>query len=151
MEPKLINGYDGFGGVHDNLVWNPATGTTYFTLYNKLIVEVTKERSQIVLSPTASVQLACMTVSTDFKFVAVGEGSQGSQDGARIFIYDIEKRQLLNNKAIIFHQKGVQSLAFSKELGRPKFLISVGTCEDGAVGIYDIDRANIVYSTHLKD
>lgn len=41
---KLISGYDGFGGVHDNLLWNVAAGFTYFTLNNKLIIENTKTR-----------------------------------------------------------------------------------------------------------
>jgi hypothetical protein len=44
LESKLINGYDGFGGVHDNLVWNVQAGITIYTLMNKLIVENTKSR-----------------------------------------------------------------------------------------------------------
>ena len=44
LEQKLINGYDGFGGVHDNLIWNVERGFTYFTLNNKLIIENTKTR-----------------------------------------------------------------------------------------------------------
>ena len=41
---KMINGYDGYGGVHDNMTWNAFQGFTYFTLNNKLIVENTKTR-----------------------------------------------------------------------------------------------------------
>jgi hypothetical protein len=26
LEEKLINGYDGYGGVHDNLIWNSQAG-----------------------------------------------------------------------------------------------------------------------------
>jgi hypothetical protein len=44
MEQKLVIGYDGFGGVHDNLVWNVQAGFTYFTLNNKFIIENTKTR-----------------------------------------------------------------------------------------------------------
>lgn len=44
LQHKLINGYDGFGGVHDNLHWNLKEGFTYFTLNNKLIIEETKTR-----------------------------------------------------------------------------------------------------------
>jgi len=44
MEQKLIIGYDGFGGVHDNLAWNVSAGFTYFTLNNKFIIENTKTR-----------------------------------------------------------------------------------------------------------
>lgn len=45
LDQKLINGYDGFSGVHDNLAWNPAGGLTYFTLNNKLIIEETQTRT----------------------------------------------------------------------------------------------------------
>lgn len=44
FEHNLINGYDGFGGVHDNLFWNVKDGLTFFTLNNKLIIEETKTR-----------------------------------------------------------------------------------------------------------
>lgn len=46
LEQKLINGYDGFGGVHDNIVWHPTGGLTFFTLNNKLIIEETQTRKQ---------------------------------------------------------------------------------------------------------
>lgn len=44
LEQKLVSGYDGFGGVHDNLAWNVTGGFTYFTLNNKVIIENTKTR-----------------------------------------------------------------------------------------------------------
>ena len=44
IEQRLISGYDGFGGVHDNLHWSVTGGFQYFTLGNKLIVENTKTR-----------------------------------------------------------------------------------------------------------
>ena len=50
IDQKLVNGYDGFGGVHDNLLWNVTGGFTYFTLNNKLIVENTKSREQTVFA-----------------------------------------------------------------------------------------------------
>ena len=37
--PTIINGYDGFSGVHDNLLWDHATGEIIYTLHNKIIVE----------------------------------------------------------------------------------------------------------------
>lgn len=45
MNPKVVNGYDGYGGVHDNLAYNVGAGLTIYTLYNKLIVETTKGRA----------------------------------------------------------------------------------------------------------
>lgn len=50
LEQKLINGYDGFGGVHDNLIWNSAGGLTFFTLNNKLIIEETHSRKQQIFA-----------------------------------------------------------------------------------------------------
>ena len=44
IEPVLVNGYDGFGGVHDNLLWTPSTGMITYTLHNKVIVESTRTR-----------------------------------------------------------------------------------------------------------
>lgn len=93
IEPKLVNGYDGFGGVHDNLAWNIAGGQTIFTLYNKIILESTKGREQYVITTGTVVQLSCLAVSDDFKYVAVGEGcSAASHEEAKIFVYDLEKR-----------------------------------------------------------
>jgi WD40 repeat protein len=34
-----VNGYDGFSGVHENLIWNPYTGCIIYTLNNKVIIE----------------------------------------------------------------------------------------------------------------
>ena len=94
LEHKLINGYDGFGGVHDNLFWNVRDGLTYFTLNNKVIIEKTKTREQTVYADT-SVQLSCMAVSKDMKMVAVSEGSQSPQGIILIFLYDVEKNKKL--------------------------------------------------------
>ena len=70
LEQKLINGYDGFGGVHDNLIWNSSAGYTYFTLNNKFIIENTKTRDQTVFADS-TVQLSCMASTANFKLVAV--------------------------------------------------------------------------------
>ena len=53
LDAKLINGYDGYGGVHDNLIWNVTGGFTYFTLNNKLIIENTKTREQTVFADSS--------------------------------------------------------------------------------------------------
>jgi len=73
LEQKMINGYDGFGGVHDNLVWNVTAGLIYYTLNNKLIFENTKTREQTIIADS-QVQLSCIAVSSDFKLIATGEG-----------------------------------------------------------------------------
>lgn len=44
IEPQTVNGYDGFSGVHDNLLWTPTTGMITYTLHNKIIIENTRTR-----------------------------------------------------------------------------------------------------------
>jgi len=49
QESIVINGYDGFGGKNNNLIWNPNGGWIAYTLNNKLIHENCKSREQTVL------------------------------------------------------------------------------------------------------
>lgn len=44
IDPCLINGYDGFGGVHSNLLWNWQQNIVTYTLNNKVIVEDMRTR-----------------------------------------------------------------------------------------------------------
>ena len=92
LEQKLVNGYDGYGGVHDNLIWNAKGGYTYFTLNNKLILEKTKSqnREQVIFSDH-EVQLSCMAQSKCQRFIAVGEGHENSEGISYVHLYDIEK------------------------------------------------------------
>lgn len=52
--PKVINGYDGFAGVHSNIVWNSTDGWTAYTLFNKVVFENIKTREQTVLSDSTT-------------------------------------------------------------------------------------------------
>ena len=139
LEQKLINGYDGFGGVHDNLLWHGTAGLTYYTLNNKLIIEAAKNesREQTVLAD-ASVQLSCLAASE--KYIAVGEGSPGSHtdaDGVSIavaYIYHIETKRPFN-KHLSFHRKGIQSMAFSSD---SKYLVTLGVQGDDTVAVWDV-------------
>lgn len=42
---NLVNGYDGFSGVHNNLCWSLLTGRIFYTLNNKVIEENTQNRT----------------------------------------------------------------------------------------------------------
>lgn len=44
LESNIVNGYEGFGGVHSNLLWNVNQSTIIYTLNNKVIKEHTKTR-----------------------------------------------------------------------------------------------------------
>jgi len=111
MEPAVLNGFDGFGGVHDNVVWNQADGWMAYTLHNKVIFESVKTREQTVLCDSTS-HLSTIAISNDKRLIAVGEGRPTQKSGnSLIFLYDTHTRKLLSKYT--FHQRGIQSLAFS--------------------------------------
>lgn len=69
-EPLLVQGYDGFSGAHDNLMWEPFLGNLVYTLHNKLIAEDIKDRHQTIAIEAVE-RLSCMARSEDGKLVAV--------------------------------------------------------------------------------
>lgn len=152
LEQKLISGYDGFGGVHDNLLWNVTAGFTYYTLNNKLIIENTKTREQTVLAD-ATVQLSCIAGSANEKYIAVGEGSPNAQGNSIAYLYNVEANctKRLQSK-LTFHQKGIQSMAFSYD---SKYLITLGVQGDDTLAIWDISSASqtgtVVKSSNIKN
>ena len=86
LEPSLINGYDGLSGAHDNIVWCRKDNQYAYTLNNKLILEQTKSREQILFCET-TVRLSCMCLSDDEKFLAVGEGEPGDDGYSKVYYY----------------------------------------------------------------
>lgn len=121
MSPAVVNGYDGFGGVHDNLVWCPEDGWMAYTLHNKVIFENVKTRDQTVLFDSTT-QLSTIALSKDKKMLAVAEGRPNTKTGnSQIYLYDTTGRKLIQKYT--FHQRGIQALAFSNT---GSHLISVG-------------------------
>ncbi|MFN9904896.1 MAG: hypothetical protein ACK56F_02070 [bacterium] len=63
-----------------------------------------------------------MALSADKRLLAVGEGRPNSKTGnSLIYLYDTQDRRLIQRYT--FHQRGVQSLAFSNN---GQHLISLG-------------------------
>jgi hypothetical protein len=87
-EPILVQGYDGFSGAHDNLIWEPFLGNLVYTLHNKLIVEDIKNRQQNIAFESVE-RLSCLARSEDGKLVAVAQGDVGPDSVARIFVYEV--------------------------------------------------------------
>lgn len=143
LDQKLISGYDGFGGVHDNLLWAVAAGFTYYTLNNKLIIENTKTREQTVLAD-ATVQLSCLAGCD--RYIAVGEGSANAQGGAAAWVYNVETKRLLSR--LPFHQRGIQSMAFSHD---SKYLITLGVQGDDMLAIWDVAAAKMIKHSEIKN
>ena len=95
MKPVVVNGYDGFGGVHDNVVWCQQDDWMAYTLHNKVIFENVKSREQTVLCDSAT-QLSTLCLSLDKKLLAVGEGKPNQKTGnSMIYLYDTKERRLL--------------------------------------------------------
>ena len=118
---SVMGGYDGFGGVHDNVVWCQLEGWMAYTLHNKLIFEDVKTRQQTVIADSAS-QLSTLALSPDRRLLAAAEGRPSSRSGnSEIYLYDTETRTRV--KKFTFHQRGVQALIFSNQGGH---LISLG-------------------------
>ena len=133
MQPAVVTGYDGFGGVHDNIVWNQAEGWMVYTLHNKVIFENVKSREQTVLCESAS-QLSTIVLSADKRMLAVAEGRSNSKTGnSLIYLYDTQDRKLIQRYT--FHQRGVQSLAFSNN---GQHLISLGVQGENNLAIWDL-------------
>lgn len=84
----MLNGYDGFGGVHDNLAWNSEEGWIVYSLNNKVIFETTKSRSQKVLIDS-TVQISTLALNKEKNLLAAGEGSENKRGNSLIYIYSI--------------------------------------------------------------
>ncbi len=71
----IVNGYDGFGGAHDNLLWNSQTGSVIYTLNNKVIKEHIKMRTQTVFAES-TVRLSCLDMTEEGKLLVAAEGEE---------------------------------------------------------------------------
>ena len=88
INATIVNGYDGFGGVHDNLVWCHEQGWIAYTLHNKVIIEHAKTREQFAVFSDSTSHLSTMAVSKDFRYLAVAEGKPNKQGNSLIYLYD---------------------------------------------------------------
>jgi len=73
LKPKILCGYDGFSGVHDNLKWILVDGQIIYTMNNKIVFENTKTRVQTIITQS-QVRFSTLAISEDGKTIAVAEG-----------------------------------------------------------------------------
>lgn len=107
IEPNIVNGYDGFGGVHDNLIWIPSAGLIIYTLNNKVIFENTKTREQTVLT-VSTVRLSCLAQSSLFnvnKLIAAAEGETNSQGVSNIYLINVTTKKVV--RTLVYHTAGI--------------------------------------------
>lgn len=118
MEPTIVNGYDGFSGVHDNLLWDQSRGEIIYTLHNKLIIESVNTRRQQILADS-SARISCLARSEEsgnHLAAAMGEPDADS-DQAFIFLYSRNQHTKVYEKRgrIVYDLKGIQSMTFSPD------------------------------------
>ena len=89
IEPVLVNGYDGFSGTHDNLLWTPSTGMITYTLHNKVIIENTRTRQQTIIAES-EVRLSTLARSPNERILAAAEGEPSRDGNAMIFLIDTQ-------------------------------------------------------------
>lgn len=82
-----MNGYDGFSGVHDNLLWTPSTAMIIYTLHNKIIIESTRARTQTILIES-EVRLSTLARSPNERVLAASEGEASRYGNAVIYLFD---------------------------------------------------------------
>jgi len=143
----VVNGYDGVGGVHENLVWNSDAGFIAYTLNNKIIIEWTKSKRQVVISDSTT-QLSTLAISPCGRFLAAGEGRSNQNGVALIWYYSIEDPEhphLL--KKLNFHERGVQAVAFSND---SRFLVSIGVYLESALGVWDLSQGLVIKTSTIK-
>lgn len=87
-------------------------------------------------------QLSCLAVSKDGKYIATGEGSQNPAGTSLAYLYDVEKGKLITR--LTCHQKGIQSMAFFEE----SYLITVGVQGENSVAIWNL-RTRVVEKSAL--
>ncbi len=137
IEPVVVNGYDGFSGVHDNLLWTPSTGMITYTLFNKIIIESTKSRSQTIMTES-EVRLSTLARSPNERILAAAEGETSRHGNAVIYLIDATQNKLINK--ITFFEKGVQTMAFSN-CGR--FLIAASVPSEDILAVIDVNSGQV--------
>ena len=133
IEPVLVNGYDSFSGVHDNLIWTPSTGMMTYTLHNKIIIESTRTRQQTVITES-EVRLSTLARSPNERILAAAEGEPSRLGNAVIYLIDLVQNKLMNK--ITFFRHGVQSMAFSN---CGKYLIASSVPEEDLLVVLDVN------------
>lgn len=141
---EIVNGYDGFGGVHDNLLWNPKSGMMIYTMNNKVIMEQTKTRQQTILCES-TVRLSCLAQTFDGKFIAAAEGEPTERGQANIYVYDVLTQREI--KVLNFFEKGIQSMAYAQN---GKVLIAVGICQEGSLALFNVEEGIVFKSTLIR-
>lgn len=84
-------------------------------------------------------------MSLDKKLIAIGEGETNSQGNSHVYVYSLGKDSCDLLQKLSFHQKGVQSLAFTAD----NKLISIGVMAENALALWDLNQGLVLKSVLL--
>ena len=138
-----MNGFDGFGGAHRNLLWYMQQGVLVYTLNNKVIFEDTKQRKQTVHTDS-DVRLSCLARSTDGGLIAAAEGEPNSKKVSLIYLYSFTPSKLKSK--LTFHSRGIQSLEFLSK----NILVSLGVVAENILVIWDLAQGLVLDSVRIQ-
>ena len=139
IDPVTANGFDGFGGAHDNLIYSPSDGMMTYTLHNKIIQESSRTRQQTIMTES-EVRLSCLALSPNKRMLAAAEGEPNNNLGkAQIFLIDLTDSNKV--RKIPFFEHGVQAMTFST---CGKFLIAASVAAESVMVIVDIASGMVV-------
>ena len=122
--PELrLSAFVGYNGenAHENLIWNVAAGWFAYSVNNKVVIETLGGKEQRVLQHGHDSEISTLALSPDGTFLASASGGPRPQGFANIVLWDVAKEFTLAHD-LVFHDKGVQCLAFSPDINRPTSL-----------------------------
>jgi len=135
-----IVGYN--NDAHSNIVWNVPGGWFAYAVENYLVIEqLLSQRSQKVI--TLPDYISCLALSKDNSTLAIGSVTYNTNIYSNIHIFDCYNLKLV--RTLKFHNKGVQSLAFSHD---GKYLISTGNYRECTVAVWDAASGQLISSSY---
>jgi WD repeat-containing protein 90 len=129
---------------HDALVWHAASGYFATAIASTIVVEDLLTREQTLLSGHED-EISTLSLNPDGTLLASASGFADETDpAARIFVWDTEKGTMF--RRLDFHHRGVQAMAWSMD---GKYLLSIGTCQDGKLAIWDVTNNKVIAATDV--
>lgn len=90
-------------------------------------------------------RLSCLAQSSNGKYLAAAEGENNDDGQSLIYLIDLGEKKL--KRTLVFHQKGIQSIAFGFQ---DKLLISSGVQESNCLVLHSVEYGNVLQPKNLS-
>lgn len=91
-------------------------------------------------------RLSCLAQSVNNKYLAAAEGEPNEHGSCLIYLIDLHDKKV--KRTLIFHEKGIQSVAFAYS---DKILISVGVKESNFLVLHSVEHGNSLRATDCRN